>query len=258
VAASRKLGQINSSISIEPVVVHVDHANILDLVYDADVIVDGTDNFEIRYLINDAAVKLNKPWVYGGCIGSHGQTMTIVPGHTPCLRCVFEAPPGPGEMATCETAGVLAPIVDVIASLQVAETLKLLLGRHEHINRDLLFVDVWENAFRRFHISRLQEGSCPCCRSHNFEWLDGRQGSQTLSLCGRNAIQVSPAARTRVDLDDMARRLGPEHAAMHNRFLLRFSVDEIQVTVFPDGRAIVKGTDDPDRARTLYSQYIGH
>src|SRR5438270_10104506 len=141
-AAARKLAAINSSVYVEPVVTDIDRTNILDLVQDADLILDGTDNFEIRYLINDAAVKLGKPWVYGGCIGSHGQTMTILPGETPCLRCVFEAAPGPGEAATCETAGVVAPAVAVIASLQSAEALKLLAGRREAVNRDLVYIDV--------------------------------------------------------------------------------------------------------------------
>src|SRR5213080_261175 len=144
-AAARKLEAINSSVHVEPVVVDIDRTNILDLVADADLILDGTDNFEIRYLINDSAVKLNKPWVYGGCIGSHGQTMTILPGETPCLRCVFEAAPAPGEAGTCETAGVLGPIVNIIASYQATEAIKILSGRRDCINRELLYFDVWDN-----------------------------------------------------------------------------------------------------------------
>src|SRR5216683_3712297 len=153
-AAARKLEAINSSVHVEPVVTDIDRTNILELVGDADLILDGTDNFEIRYLINDAAVKLGKPWVYGGCIGSHGQTMTILPGETPCLRCVFEAAPAPGEAGTCETAGVLSPIVNIIASYQVAEALKILTGRLEKVNRDLVYVDVWENDKKRFKIGK--------------------------------------------------------------------------------------------------------
>src|SRR5215468_12723456 len=144
-AAARKLGAINSSVHVEPVVTDIDHTNIIDLVQDADLILDGTDNFEIRYLINDAAVKLNKPWVYGGCLGSHGQTMTILPGETPCLRCVFEAAPAPGEAGTCETAGVLSPIVNIVASFQATEAIKILTGHRDKVNRDLLYFDVWEN-----------------------------------------------------------------------------------------------------------------
>src|SRR6516165_11534795 len=148
-AAARKLAAINSAVHVEPIVTDVDRTNILELVHDADLILDGTDNFEIRYLINDVAVKLGKPWVYGGCIGSHGQTMTILPGETPCLRCVFEAAPAPGEAGTCETAGVLGPVVNIIASLQAAEAFKILTGHIEQISRDLTYIDIWENAYRR-------------------------------------------------------------------------------------------------------------
>src|SRR6266403_956504 len=154
-AAARKLNAINSSVYVEPVVTDIDHTNILELVKDADLILDGTDNFEIRYLINDIAVKLNKPWVYGGCIGSHGQTMTILPGQTPCLRCVFEAAPAPGEAGTCETAGVLGPIVNIIASLQAVEAIKILTGQLDQINRDLLYFDVWDNVQKRIKIAPL-------------------------------------------------------------------------------------------------------
>src|SRR5262245_14144830 len=154
-AAARKLGAINSSVHVEPVVADIDRTNIVELVQDADLILDGTDNFEIRYLINDAAVKLNKPWVYGGCIGSHGQTMTILPGETPCLRCVFEAAPAPGEAGTCETAGVLGPIVNMVASLQATEAFKILTGRKEQISRELVYLDVWENVYRRIKVAPL-------------------------------------------------------------------------------------------------------
>src|SRR5580692_6073829 len=151
-AAARKLSAINSAVHIEPVVTDIDRTNILELTRDADLVLDGTDNFEIRYLINDVAHKLGKPWVYGGSIGSHGQTMTILPGDTPCLRCVFEAAPAPGEAATCETAGVLSPIVNIIASYQATEAIKLLTGHRETINRDLLYFDVWENTQRKIRI----------------------------------------------------------------------------------------------------------
>src|ERR1700722_7854766 len=182
-AAARKLGAINSSVHVEPVVTDIDRTNILELVQDADLILDGTDNFEIRYLINDAAVKLGKPWVYGGCIGSHGQTMTILPGDTPCLRCVFEAAPSPGEAGTCETASVLAPIVNVIASIQATEALKILTGKVDQLNRDLLYFDVWENTQRKIKIAPLLgKVDCPCCQRHRFEWLEGELGAHTTSL----------------------------------------------------------------------------
>jgi adenylyltransferase/sulfurtransferase len=258
-AAARKLRLINSQVTIEPIVTDVDRTNIVELVRDADLILDGTDNFEIRYIINDAAVKLGKPWIYGGCIGAHGQTMTIIPGQTPCLRCVIESAPGPGEGATCETAGVLGTTVNIVASYQATEAIKILAGQSEAINRDLIFIDVWENIHKRFSVSRLREKSnCICCVQRKFEWLEGAHGSQTTSLCGRNAVQVSHRMAGQLDFDALAKQLNALGHVSFNRFMLKFDVDDYQFTVFPDGRAIIKGTSDPDKARTLYAKYIGH
>src|SRR3982751_6925942 len=179
-AAARKLRRINSSIAIEPVVTDIDHTNILALVGDADLILDGTDNFETRYLINDAAVKLGKPWIFGGVIGSEGQTMTIVPGQTPCLRCVVETSPPPGMTPTCETAGVLGPAVAVIASFEAVEALKLLGGAFDAVNTELIMVDVWDWTFRRLKVAGLLgKVDCPCCRRGEFAWLAGQLGSHT-------------------------------------------------------------------------------
>jgi molybdopterin/thiamine biosynthesis adenylyltransferase len=258
-AAARKLRAINSMVEVEPVVTDIDRTNIIELCKDADVILDGTDNFEVRYLINDAAVSLNKPWVYGGCVGSHGQTMTIIPGETPCLRCVFEASPGPGEVGTCETAGVLGPIVNVIASYQAAEALKLLAGKKDAISRELLYLDLWENVNKRIKIAPLLgKVDCPCCRRRQFEWLDGTHGTQTTSLCGRNAVQVSHRVSGRLNFEELARQLGASGSVSFNKFLLKAQVGEYEFTVFPDGRAIIKGTADTEKARTLYAKYIGH
>jgi adenylyltransferase/sulfurtransferase len=258
-AAARKLEAINSTVHVEPVVTDIDRTNILELVEDADLILDGTDNFEIRYLINDAAVKLGKPWVYGGCIGSHGQTMTILPGETPCLRCVFEAAPAPGEAGTCETAGVLGPIVNIVASYQATEAFKILAGRLDKVNRDLLYFDVWDNVQKRIKIAPLLgKVDCPCCQRKQFAWLDGDLGSHTTSLCGRNAVQVAHRTASRLNFDDMAHHLETLGSVSYNRFLLKFQVDSYDFTVFPDGRAIIKGTDDVDKARTLYAKYIGN
>ncbi len=258
-AAARKLRAINSAVTVEPVVTDIDRTNIIELCSDADLILDGTDNFEIRYLINDVAVKLNKPWVYGGCIGSHGQVMTILPGETPCLRCVFEAAPAPGEAGTCETAGVLGPIVNIVASFQATEAIKILTGNREAVNRELIYMDVWENVQRRIKVSPLLgKVDCPCCRRKRFEWLEGEHGSQTTSLCGRNAVQVSHRTPGRLNFEEMARHMGTMGKVSHNRFLLKFEVDGYEFTVFPDGRAIIKGTSDVERARTLYAKYVGH
>lgn len=258
-AAARKLRLVNSGVAVEPVVTDVDRTNVQALCGDVDVILDGSDNFEVRYLVNDAAVKLAKPWVYGGCIGSLGQTMTILPGETPCLRCVFEAAPGPGEAATCETAGVVAPAVSVVASLQAAEALKLLAGRRDAVNRELVYIDVWENTYKKIKIAGLKgKVDCPCCGRGKFEWLDGEHGATTTTLCGRNAVQVSQRAPSPLRFAELAEQLRLLGAVTFNRFLLKFEVENYRFTVFPDGRAIIQGTDNPDKARTLYAQYIGH
>ncbi len=257
-AAARKLRAINSEIEIEAVVTDIDHTNILELVGDADLILDGTDNFETRYLINDAAVKLGKPWIYGGVIGSEGQTMTIIPGKTPCLRCLIETAPPPGMTPTCETAGVLGPAVAVIASFEAVEAVKVLAGAWDALNVNLIMVDVWDWTFRQLKIAGLLgKVDCPCCKQRVFEWLEGGQGSHTTTLCGRNAVQVAVRREQALDFAELAGRIEGFAAVRHNAFMLRFAVEGHEFTVFPDGRAIIKGTNDIVKARTLYSQFIG-
>jgi adenylyltransferase/sulfurtransferase len=185
--------------------------------------------------------------------------MTILPGETPCLRCVFEAAPAPGEAGTCETAGVLGPIVNIIASLQAAEALKILAGQRDQVNRELIYLDVWENVQRRIKVAPLLgKVDCPCCQRRRFEWLEGAHGTQTTSLCGRNAVQVAHRSATQLNFEEMARHLEAHGSVSYNRFLLKFTADGYEFTVFPDGRAIIKGTSDVDRARTLYAKYVGH
>lgn len=258
-AAVRKLRRVNSAITVEPVVTDIDHTNILSLIDGADLVLDGTDNFETRYLINDAAVKTGTPWVYGGCIGSHGQSMTILPGETPCLRCLIESSPPPGMTPTCETAGILGSIVNVIASIQATEALKILTGKRDQINRHLVVIDLWENTFRRLKVEGLRDAvDCPACKHGEFPWLEGKLGSHTTSLCGRNAVQIAQRTGEQMRFDEMARKLESVGSVEHNRFLLRFEVDGYQMTLFPDGRAIVKGTNDVNTARSLYAKYVGH
>lgn len=257
-AAARKLRAINSEVTIEPVVTDIDHTNILDLVSDADLILDGTDNFETRYLINDAAVKLGKPWIFGGVIGSEGQTMTIIPGKTPCIRCVVETSPPPGMTPTCETAGVLGPAVAVIASFEAVEAIKILSGAHDALNKELIMIDIWDWSFRRLKVARLLETTdCPCCKQRNFEWLDGTLGSHTTTLCGRNAVQVATRRADPLDFVELAGRLKGLGDVRHNAFMLKFVTEGHEFTVFPDGRAIIKGTNDIAKARTLYAQFVG-
>jgi adenylyltransferase/sulfurtransferase len=257
-AAARKIRAINSAISVEPVVTDLDHTNIIELVSDADLILDGTDNFETRYLINDAAVKLGKPWIYGGVIGSEGQTMTIVPGKTPCLRCLIETAPPPGMTPTCETAGVLGPAVAVIASFEAIEAIKLLSGAFDALNSDLIMVDVWDWTFRQLKVAGLLGTvDCPCCTRRQFQWLGGEMGSHTTTLCGRNAVQVAVRRSEPLDFRELAARLNGIGDVRHNAYMLRFTTEGHEFTVFPDGRAIIKGTNDVSKARTLYAQYVG-
>ena len=260
VAAAEKLARINSTIAVEPHVDDVNAGNIVALVEGVDVVVDGTDNFETRYLLNDAAVRAGKAWVYGGVLASYGMTMTVVPGETACLRCVFRDPPPPGLAPTCDTAGVLGPAVAAVAALQASETLKLLLGAHDAINRDLLSLDVWRLAFDRLPVSRAAD--CPTCGDgeRHYPFLDYGAASRTTSLCGRNAVQIALNPPASLALADLAARLGASGSVAHNQHLLRFRPDSppgYELVLFPNGRAIVHGTDDPATAKSLYSRYIG-
>jgi adenylyltransferase/sulfurtransferase len=258
VAAEAKLRKINSQVAVEALVVDVDSRNIRALVDGVDVILDGTDNFETRFLLNDAALKFGIPWVYGGCIGTEGQTMTILPGETPCLRCLMSQSPPPGTTATCDTAGILSPIVNVIASLEACEALKILTGHREAISSSLQVFELWDNRVRQIKLDGLRTSvDCPTCRGREFPWLDGQRGSHTAVLCGRNAVQLSYPDRAAISLETLAKNLAGVGRVTHNQFLLRLEVDQYLITVFPDGRAIIGGTDDIAEARTIHAKYIG-
>ena len=257
VAAAEKLRRINSSVSVEPIVAHVDWQNIERFCDGVDVMLDGTDNFETRFLMNDAAVRLGLPWVYGGCVGAEGQTMTILPGVTPCLRCLLPQCPAPGSTPTCDTAGVLPPVVGVIASLEAMEAIKILSGRRDAISRHLTVVDLWRNRAPQVDVTDLRnQTDCPTCRRGEFPWLSGQQGSRADVLCGRNAVQLTHAAEG-VGLDILARRLEGVGRVTVNPFLVRLAIEGYEITIFPDGRAIVHGTNDPAVARTVYAKYVG-
>lgn len=265
IAAANRLRQVNSEIEIESIVADVDHTNILEFAADCDLILDGTDNFEIRYLINDVSLESGSPWIFTGCTGSHGQMMPVFPGKTACLRCLMQNPPPPGSTETCDTAGVLGPAIGVIASLQAAMALRMLTGRHDDqlLNRiplKLTIVDVWDLTFRQVDVSRLRDSTdCPACKQGERLWLDGSQSSGSTILCGRNAVQVSPPEKTQLSLPELAERLETAGKVTANAFLVRADLadSDLQITVFPDGRAIVKGTEDPSAAKAVYSRYIG-
>ena len=256
VAAANKLQQVNSDIQIEPVVTDVNPDNVEQLVADADVVLDGTDNFEIRLLLNDICCKLDLPWVYGGVIGTYGMTMAIRPHQTPCFRCFLGDLPPPGSTPTCDTIGVLGTAAAVIAALEVTEALKLLIGKPEALHGKLLCFDVWAGTLDRFAVAKPEE-PCPACDLGQYEYLDAQHGSWATSLCGRDAVQINVRRESQVSFPSLADRLRPMGQVAYNDYMLRFRVDDFEFNLFPDGRAIIKGCSDPAVARTLYARYVG-
>jgi adenylyltransferase/sulfurtransferase len=258
IAAQNRLRRINSQIEIDAHVADVNHTNIERLLDGVDCLVDGTDNFETRFLLNDAAVKLGIPWVYGGCLGAEGQSLTILPGQTPCLRCLMPEPPPPGSTPTCDSAGILATIIGVIASMESGEAIKILSGHAEAINRKWLVMDLWDNTLRQIKLDGAKVADCPCCGRREFPWLAGERGSHTAVLCGRNAVQLSFPGREPLSLDDLAAKLSAVGQVTRNKYLVRATIGQHQLTVFPDGRAVIGGTDDVTEARSVYAKYVGN
>lgn len=288
-AARLKLGRINSDVTVHAHVDDFNHRNAERLAEGADLILDGLDNFETRYLLNDLAVRLGLPYLYGGAVATGGMSMPILPhpDHraaepkrarvrwtaaeaTPCLRCVFPDAPAPGVTATCDTAGVLGPAVSIIAAHQATQAIKLLTGNLAALDRTLLSIDVWTNETRRFNVSGARSADrCPCCGRGELVYLAGRAGSTTTALCGRNAVQITPdratGAGATLDLAALAERLARHGRFEHNGYLLHglFSGetggagDPVELTLFPDGRAIIKGTPEPETARSIYARYVG-
>jgi len=253
VAAERKLRAINSGVSIEGIVADLSPRNAADLLAPFDLILDGTDNFETRFLINDFAVQNSKPWIYAAAVASYGLTLTIRPGTTPCLACLMDTQQ-PGLEETCDTVGVLGPIVNLIASLQAAEATKLLAGRTEALHGRLISCDVWTGHFQSVRIARNPE--CRACARRQFTYLDG-DAQPHITMCGRDSVQIHERSRS-LDLATLKSRLSPTVSDVrHNEFLLRFRIPPYEMTVFSDGRAILKGTKDPAIARSLYARYIG-
>lgn len=259
VAAERRLRAINSGVEIEGIVSDLTPRNAAELLSGFDVLLDGTDNFETRLLLNDAAISLNIPWIYAAVVGSYGLTMTIRPGETACLACLLEHgeefAAAAGSEATCDTVGVLNAAVGTIASIESAEAIKLLAGKPEALHGRLVACDVWTGQFQSIRVAR--DATCRACVRHEFRYLAG-EAQPHLTLCGRESVQIHERGR-RLDLDELGRRLTAASATdvRHNDFLLQFRVAPYQLTVFADGRAIIKGTKDPAVARSLYARYIG-
>lgn len=256
-AAERKLRAMNSLVTVEGVVDDINPSTVDRLLGGFDVIIDATDNFDARFLLNDFAVKTGTPWVYGACVGSYGATFPIVPGETACLRCVFADAPPPGLAPSCDTAGVLGPIAGVIASMETIEAIKIVAGRRDAMTRKMWFIDLWNDAHEGLDLPP-RDPRCPCCGARRFDYLDGDHGSETTSLCGRDSVQVRRRDASTVDLDALADRLKRLGRVERNKFMLRADIAPYRLTVFADGRAIIGGTADPAVAKSVYARYIGN
>lgn len=277
-AARRKLQQINSQIKVTAVVDDINHKNLEQLASDADLLIDGLDNFETRYLANDYAVKHGKPYVYGGAIGTTGMAFTVLPHSpdgrlpwetlssgskaSPCFRCLFEQPPA-GESPTCDTVGVLGPTVSLIANYQAAEALKILTGNYAQVSPHLLNIDLWSNVLMQLDVSdSRKDGDCPACKHRRFDYLEGKFGSSAISLCGRDAVQLlHKQSSNPINLQAMAQRLKQQGEVKVNEFMLQASLIDsgrnYELSLFADGRAIIKGTGDASEARSIYAKYVG-
>ncbi len=251
IAAKRKLEAVNGSIEIEAIVADVNPDVVLELLRDIDVVIDGTDNIETRLLLNDACLKMGVPWVYGGALGSSGSVMAVLPGRTACLRCLIDAPPA-GSLPTCDTMGVLAMTTHVVAALQATRALQIIVGAD--VDTRYVSVDVWEGDVHLAEV--LPRPDCPA-HAGRYDYLSGARLSWTTVLCGRDAVQITPTETQTLSLDaleDRLKRIGP---VTNNGFLLSVPIQGLEMLVFADGRAIIKGTTDMARARALYARYIG-
>ncbi|MGZ4858095.1 MAG: ThiF family adenylyltransferase [Candidatus Angelobacter sp.] len=253
IAAGRKIAAFNSEVQTTPVVADLTPENVESLLGNADLILDATDNFETRYLINDFAVKHGKPWIYAAAVAAYAVTMNIIPGETSCLACMFPAAPE-GTIETCDTAGILNSAVNLIGSIQATEAIKFLVGARDKLRRTLLSFDVWSNEQAEIAAARPRPG-CQTCERREFVHLAGERRPQ-ITLCGRNSVQIHERNRP-VDFAEMSAKLGSHGTVKHNAFVLKFWREPYEMTLFPDGRAIIKGTNDTSVARSLYARFVG-
>lgn len=256
IAAANHLRQINSEIEIEPHILDINYSSIEQLLDACDVVIDGTDNFATRYLINDACVKHNVTWIYGAAVGSYGVTMTIRPHQTACLRCVFEEAPAAASAPTCDTSGVIMPIISVVSAVQVSEVMKLITGQIDALHASLMQFDVWRNEWRKINPGAPRV-DCPTCALGKYETLSEAADGAAV-LCGRDAVQISPSHPTQINFSSLADRLRRAGEVKFNEYLLRFKTGEFELTVFQDARSIIRGTDEIALARSLYAKYIGN
>ena len=257
-AAARHLQRVNSAMEIEPVVADLTPVNAATLLGGVDLLVDGTDNFEARFVINEFSCRHRIPWVHGGAIGAEGRVMTVLPGTTACLRCLIPEPPAPGVMPTCDTAGIIGPAALVVGAVEAAEAIKLIVGATDRVGNRLLVCDLWEGVWRSIDLSTLAEHGCATCRSGDFPGLEGRMVTHAAAICGREAVQVAAPAGRLIDLASLASRLESFGAVTANPWMVRADVEQgIQLSVFADGRAIVSGTREESKARAIVARYVG-
>lgn len=255
VAAAVHLREARSDLAVEILCADLDAELARRLFAECAVVLDGTDNFETRYLLNDGSVESATPWVYAGAVGETGAVMTVLPGTLPCLRCLFPVVPSPGSAPTCDAVGVLAPAASAAASIQAGEALKVLSGRSDLCSGGLLSFDLLSGTFSR--VSPPRALRCPCCELKHLEYLDETAGSRTHRLCGRNGVLVLAPKGTRLDLKETEARMAVFGPVFSNSYLLQTQWEGHSVTLYADGRALVQGTDDPTRARALYAKYVG-
>lgn len=259
IAAAKRLQLVNSQVTIEPHVTDLNSLNAEQMLSDVDLILDGTDNFSVRFLINDVSIKLGIPWIYGGAVASRGVSLTILPGQTPCLRCLFTQAPAAGTTETCDTAGVIGGIIHVVASFQATEALKLLVGANEQLNLRMQQWDLWFNQNSAISVAGALKSDCPACAMKQYDYLEVSVESDTIqSLCGRNSVQIHPVIPSFKPLEYWEERLKPLGPVEKNRFLLKFeAAPDLHMIIFPDGRVLIQGTEDLIQAKSLYSRYIG-
>ena len=257
VAAAEKIASINSDIEVNPIIKDVNYTNIEEILNNVDLVIDGTDNIQTRMLINDVCVKNRIPWIYTGAIGTSGMSMNILPDKA-CIRCLYPGIPKAGSLPTCDTMGVLNTITVIMGSIETTEAIKILLGFYDEIestNSNLLVYDTWNQSFDSIIVKKNEK--CECCGNENYEFIDSDEQEIITSLCGRNAIQITPADPKELSLNIIGEKLEKLGTVKCSDFIMLFKNDETEISLFRDGRAIIKGTDNEMVARTIYARYIG-
>ncbi len=257
VAAAEKISAINSEIEVKPVIKDLNYSNIEEILIGVDLVIDGTDNIQTRMLVNDVCIKNEIPWIYTGAIGTSGMTMNIIPGKA-CIRCLYPGVPKTGSLPTCDTMGVLNTATTIMGSIESTEALKILLGYYDEnqsTNSNLIVYDTWNQSFDSVKVKKNEK--CPCCVDKNYEYLNSDEQEIITSLCGRNAIQITPADPKQLVLGDIASKLEKLGTVKCSDYIMIFKTDDTEISLFRDGRAIIKGTNNENIARSIYARYIG-